>query len=119
MRDFRKLDVWVKAHGFVLDVYRATRAFRNEEKYGLVSQLRRAAASVPANVAEGCGRDGAAELARFLRIAAGSASEAEYHLPLAHDLGMLSDRDYAELTNRVTEIKRMLTGLTRKITTDR
>lgn len=86
MRDFRQLKVWAKAHSLTLAVYRATAAFPREEQYGLTSQLRRAAASIPTNLAEGCGRYGDAELARFVGIAAGSASEVEYLLMLARDL---------------------------------
>ena len=74
MRDFRDLQVWQKAHRLTLDVYRATRSFPTEERYGLTAQLRRSAASIPTNIAEGCGRDGERELARFISIAAGSAS---------------------------------------------
>ncbi|MCW5853511.1 MAG: four helix bundle protein, partial [Anaerolineae bacterium] len=91
MRDFRKLQVWVKAHQLTLNTYKVTRPFPKEELYGLTSQIRRASASIPANIAEGCGRQGAAELTRFLNIALGSASELEYHFILAHDLGFIPD----------------------------
>ena len=77
MRDFKDLLVWEKAHRVTLQVYRATRTFPADERYGLTAQLRRSAASIPANIAEGCGRDGERELARFISIAAGSASETE------------------------------------------
>lgn len=83
-----------------------------------MSQIRRSAASVPANIAEGCGRDGEVELARFLRIAAGSASELEYHPLLAHDLKMLGLEEHEQLTREVVEIKRMLTTFTKKLTAD-
>ncbi len=86
MRSFRELNVWQKAHHFTLEVYRITQKFPDDERFGLVSQLRRAAASIPTNIAEGCGREGERELARFMTIAAGSASEAEYQLLLASDL---------------------------------
>jgi four helix bundle protein len=89
MRDFRELKVWHKSHQLTLDIYTATRGFPREEVYGLTSQFRRSSASIPANIAEGCGRTGDAELARFMLIAMGSASELEYHLLLAHDLGFL------------------------------
>jgi four helix bundle protein len=85
VQDFRKLKVWRMSHDFTLAVYEATAAFPKEELYGLTSQVRRAAASVPANIAEACGRGGNAEFARFIRIAMGSASELEYHLLLAHN----------------------------------
>jgi four helix bundle protein len=118
MRNFRDLKVWEKAHRLNLEIYRVTKTFPRDEQYGLTSQLRRAAASVPANIAEGCGRDGLTELARFCRIAMGSASELEYHLLLAHDLGYLKDADHTELDRRVAEVKRMLTAFTQKLTAD-
>ena len=86
MRDFRSLKVWQKAHELTLRVYTATRIFPKDELYGLTSQVRRSAASITTNVAEGCGRSGEAELARFLNIAMGSASELEYQLLLARIL---------------------------------
>jgi four helix bundle protein len=118
MRPFRELKVWQKAHQLTLDVYRATTGFPREELYGLTSQIRRACVSVPANIAEGCGRSSSAEFARFLHIAMGSASELEYHLLLAHDLGLLTATDYAPLVDEVTEIKRMLTSLSKKLKAD-
>ena len=110
MKDFKTLQVWQKAHQLTLEVYQKTAGFPVAESYGLTSQLRRACASIPANIAEGCGRDGDVELARFLTIAMGSASELEYHCLLAHDLGYLSDSDYELLNCNVIEIKRMLAG---------
>ena len=108
MRDFRELQVWRKGHHLVLDVYRATSGFPREELYGLTSQVRRSAASIPANLAEGCGRGGDPELARFMQIAMGSASELEYHLLLARDLNHLDNDVYVELEQKVKEVKRML-----------
>ena len=110
MRDFRELKVWEKSHRLVLAVYRATATFPRTEQFGLMSQIRRASASIPANIAEGCGRRGEAEFARFLQIAMGSASELEYHLLLARDLGFLKLPIYEQLTGEVVEIKRMLTS---------
>jgi four helix bundle protein len=118
MRDFRELRVWEKGHRLTLAVYKTTATFPREELYGLTSQIRRSCASIPANIAEGCGRSGDAELARFLRIAMGSASELEYHLLLAHDLGLLNTLDHERLTEEVTEVKRMLTSFTKKLTAD-
>ena len=86
MKDYRKLKVWEKSHKLALEVYKATLEFPKTEVYGLVSQMRRAASSIPSNIAEGSGRGGDAELARFLRIAMGSASELKYQLLLARDL---------------------------------
>jgi len=115
MRDFRSLKVWQKAHQITLRVYTATRRFPKEELYGLTSQVRRAAASIPTNVAEGCGRSGEAELARFLNIAMGSASELEYQLLLAHDLKLLDADEHQSLSVDVIEVKRMLTSLVQKL----
>jgi four helix bundle protein len=89
MRDFHSLKVWQKAHQVTLRVYTATKRFPKDELYGLTSQVRHSATSIPTNVAEGCGRSGEAELARFLNIAMGSASELEYQLLLARDLKFL------------------------------
>ena len=86
MRDFKTLQVWQKAHEMTLSIYETTQQFPPEETYGLSIQLRRAAASVPANIAEGCGCNGNREFVYFLRIALRSASETEYHLLLAKDL---------------------------------
>ena len=108
MEDFKELKVWEKGHQLVLSVYRATKAFPKDELYGLTGQIRRASASIPANIAEGCGRNGDAELARFLQIAMGSASELEYHLLLSQDLGFLSTEEHTQLSDNTTEIKRML-----------
>jgi four helix bundle protein len=108
MRSFRELKVWEKAHQLTLAVYKATAHFPKEEMYGLTSQIRRSCESIPANIAEGCGRPGGADLGRFLYIALGSASELEYHLLLARDLALLNSADYDRLDGAVVEIKRML-----------
>jgi len=115
MKDFRKLKVWEKAHRLTVDVYRASARFPRSELFGLTSQIRRAAASVPSNIAEGCGRRTDAELARFSEIAMGSASELEYQLLLAADLEYLNERDSAGLSTDVIEVKRMLGGLIREL----
>lgn len=119
MKDFRKLKVWEKSHDLTLAVYRATQDFPKQELYGLTSQVRRACASIPANIAEGCGRGGDPELARFLQIAAGSARELEYHLLLAHDLGLLKDLQYEPLNKETTEVKRMLASFIKKLRSGR
>ena len=115
MKNFRDLQVWQRAHEFVLKLYRSTNSFPREEVYGLTSQIRRAAVSVPSNIAEGCGRQGDPELARFCQIAMGSASEAEYQLLLAHDLGFLESKEYKELDQHLCEVKRMLNGFIKKL----
>ena len=119
MKDFRKLTVWNKAHCLVLVAYEATRQFPSEERFGLTSQLRRACVSIPTNIAEACGRNSDGELARFLEIAMGSASETEYLLMLSHDLTYLDQPVLDHLTADVTEIKRMLAALIGKINADR
>lgn len=119
MRDFKRLQVWQKAHKLTLAVYEVTAAFPKDELYGLTSQIRRSSSSIPANIAEGCGREGEAEFARFLQIAAGSASELQYHLLLAHDLRLLENPPYDELNTDTTDIKRMLTSLIQKLRADR
>jgi four helix bundle protein len=115
MKNFRELKVWQKAHQLTLLLYKTTETFPMDEKYGLVSQIKRASSSVAANIAEGCGKNGDAELARYLQIAMGSASELEYHLLLAHDLKMLESARYQELMNEVTQIKKMLVAFIKKL----
>jgi four helix bundle protein len=119
VKDFRDLDVWRKAHEATLAVYRATSDFPKEEMYGLTSQMRRCSASIPANIAEGCGRRGNGEFHRFLTIAMGSASELEYHLLLSHDLGFLGQERFGLLTSQVQEIKKMLASLIRRVDAER
>ena len=110
MRDFRELKVWHKAHSLTLDVYRATKSFPREELYSLTNQIRRAAVSIGANIAEGAGKDSRPEFSRFLQIAMGSASELEYQLLLSRDLGYLVPEIYEQLSQRVVETKKMLSG---------
>ena len=118
MRDFRELVVWQKGHRFALVVYRATRAFPRHELFGITAQLRWSATSIPTNIAEGCGRSGDRDLARFLSIAAGSASEAEYLILLSTDLGYLEPETHAELNALVVEVKKMLDAFHRKLTAE-
>lgn len=115
MRDFKTLKEWLKAHHFSLHVYQATRRFPKYERFGLTVQLRRSAVSIPSNIAEGCGRIGEKEFARFLGIALGSASEAEYQLLLSHDLKYLQTKHYQYLACLIDEVKRMLISLVGKI----
>jgi four helix bundle protein len=119
MKDFRDLKVWEKAHELALACYASTSEFPKQEMFGLVSQIRRSASSVPANIAEGCGRRGNAELHRFLQMAMGSASELEYHLLLSKDLNFLKTADYEKLQPQITEVKRMLASLIRKVDLER
>ena len=115
MQNFKKLKIWRKGHKLVLAVYRLTKGFPLEERFGLTSQLRRACTSIPANIAEGCGRGSDADFARHLQISMGSASESEYCLLLAHELGYLSQTDYEKLDDEIAQIKQMLTALMRKL----
>ena len=115
MRDFKEIKVWQKAHGWVLQVYHHTVTFPSEERFGLTAQLRKSASSVPSNIAEGCGRHGERDFSRFLSIAAGSASEAEYQLLLARDLGYMQETVYKKLDEQVNEIKRMLNSFIKKL----
>ena len=111
MQDFKQLKVWQKSHAMALRIYAATVIFPEHERYGITSQMRRAAASVPANIAEGSARASRAEFCQFLYVSAGSASELEYFLLLARDLRLLTDKQHAALQASLYEIRRMLTGL--------
>ncbi|HEY6928259.1 MAG TPA: four helix bundle protein, partial [Thermoanaerobaculia bacterium] len=115
VQDFHNLKVWTKAHKLALAIYSVTRKFPKEETYGLRSQLRSSSASIGMNIAEGCGRDGDKEFARFLHFSMGSANELEYQLLLSRDLEFIQPDQFEELQNRVAEIKRMLTSLLRKL----
>ena len=110
--------MWEKGHHLTLAVYKATATFPKDELYGLTGQIRRSCVSIPANIAEGCGRNGDAELARFLQIAMGSASELEYHILLAHDIGLLSNASYEQLSLDTTEVKRMLASFIHTLKAD-
>ncbi|MGA2374093.1 MAG: four helix bundle protein [Candidatus Sulfotelmatobacter sp.] len=115
MEDLKDLRVWAKAHELTLAVYQETRAFPKEEMYGLTSQLRRASASVGANIVEGCGRRSDAEMRRFVQIARGSADEVEYHLLLARDLNLLTADEHKNLEAKVLEIERVLASLVQSL----
>ena len=115
MKNFRDLKVWEKGHRLTLKVYESTAGFPPEEIYGLKSQMRRASVSIPTNIAEGCGRNTDAELARFLEIAMGSASEQEYLVLLAKDLKMLDNTVSETLTEMIVETKQMLSSLIKRL----
>jgi len=115
VRDFRQLKVWERAHLLAVDVYRVTEQFPKAEQFGLTSQLRRAAVSVPTNIAEGCGRGTRTELARYLQIAMGSASELDYLLLFAEGVGYIAPKDSAPLTSEVTEVRKMLTAYANRL----
>jgi len=108
MKDFRTLKVWEKAHALTLAIYKSTEEFPKQEMYALTNQIQRAAVSIPANIAEGCGKDSDAELKRYFLISMGSASELEYLLLLAHDLGYLPDNTYQSMNNELVQTRKML-----------
>ncbi|MBV8650495.1 MAG: four helix bundle protein [Alphaproteobacteria bacterium] len=118
MQNFRDLKVWHKAHALTLAVSAATVDFPAAERYGLTSQMRRAAASIPANIAEGCVRSSDADFARLLHTSMGSASELEYFVLLARDLRVLVDTTYNELVGSIEEVKRMLSALIARLKAD-
>jgi four helix bundle protein len=115
MQDFKKLSVWQKGHQLNMAVYRATETFPKDERYGLVSQMGRASVSIPANIAEGCGRNTGGDLIRFLDIAMGSGSELEYYVLMAHELGYVDQSTHDSLERQLIEVKRMLNSLIQKI----
>ena len=111
MGNYRQLKVWEKAHTLALGVYRTTRIFPSEEKYGLAAQLRRASVSVVSNIAEGAGRQSDREQMRFLRIARGSVHELECQLQLSKDLGYIRSGMWSNLDGQAQEISKMINGL--------
>ncbi len=115
VRTFRDLKVWNKAHELVLRIYKVTRGFPTDEKYGLISQLRRAAASVPFNIVEGSKRNSNKAFAHFLNIAEASLEETKYGLLLSFDLSYLKNKEFDSLSERCDEIGRMLHGLRKKL----
>jgi four helix bundle protein len=115
MQDFKNLQIWERSHRLTLVIYKVTELFPKEEIYGLISQIRRSSSSIPTNIAEGCGRFGDAELARFLQIALGSTTETEYHLILAKDLGFLKELDFNKLSDELIELRRMLISFIQKL----
>jgi four helix bundle protein len=115
MRDFRKLIVWRRAHGLALDAHRALSSMRASGAASARNQLQRATASIPANLAEGCGKRSDAEFARYIDIALGSAKEAENHLAFVHDMGWIDRATFALLDTELTAVRRMLFALGRTV----
>src|SRR5258705_12706858 len=115
MRPHERLEVWKRAVDFVVRIYRMTESFPREEKYGLTSQIRRAAVSIPANIAEGAARQSSKEFAHFLSVAQGSGSELETELLIAERLGYLGSGGYTEMRDELDSIGRMLVGLARNV----
>jgi four helix bundle protein len=119
MRDFHELKVWERAHRLVVSSYEVTPHFPSEERFGLTRQIRRAAVSIPSNIADGCGRNTEPEMARFLGIAIGSASELDYQILLARDLRYMDEDNYKKLAYQVQEVRRMLYAFMKKVAPDR
>ncbi len=117
IKTFRDLNVWQKSHNLVLEIYKLTRYFPKEERYGLVSQLRRSTISVATNIVEGFKRKSRKDYAHFISIADGSLEEAKYQILLIKDLGYIKEEDFFKLNNMCDEIGRMLCGFYKKLTT--
>jgi four helix bundle protein len=115
MQDVRQLSVWRRAHALALEVQRLTRDVPRRDNAGLISQMRRAATSIPANIAEGCGRESNRDLAKFLQIAVASASELEYHLLFCADASLTSRAEFDKRHDDVVQVRRMLIGLLKKV----
>ncbi|MFW2340450.1 MAG: four helix bundle protein [Acidimicrobiia bacterium] len=115
MRDYTKLNAWRKSHQLALDVYSITAGLPSTENYGLVTQMRRAAVSIPSNIAEGAGRRTQADYRKFIDIATGSTSELEYHIRLVRDLGYVPHADTERAERTAGEIKKMLRALSNKL----
>ena len=115
MSDFKTLKVWRKAHALALNVHRVTRRMRGSDNAALRSQMNRAAMSIPTNVVEGTGQRSRRDYARFVRFAVNSASELEYHLIIARDLGTINRTDFDSLSSQTIEVRKMLHGLIRTL----
>ena len=115
MKDYRKLIVWQKSHSNALMIYNLTKNFPKEERFGVTSQLRRAALSVPTNIAEGCGKFTQKDFANYLQIAFGSAQEAEYLAFFSSKLGYLNESDFKQANDQLNEVKAMLISLLNKV----
>lgn len=115
MRDFRKYEIWQQSHEFTLTIYKITSSFPKEELYTLISQIRRAALSIPTSISEGCGRSSDKEFNQFLNIALGSASETEYLLILSKDLEYIPEDIFYHLDKEINTIKSKIYKLKEKL----
>ena len=115
MQNFKDLILWQEAHQLTLKIYGVSKRFPKEEVFGITSQIRRAASSIPCNIAEGCGRYTSKDFANFLQIALGSANETDYLLLLAKDLRYLSEDDFINLQERINKIRAMNINLLEKV----
>lgn len=115
MHNFKELKVWQKSRKLVKEVYLITKKFPKEEQYGLTSQVRRAAVSIPSNIAEGCGRKTDKDTKRFFDIAQGSSFEIETQIILAHDLGFISRKETAKIWRKIEEVQKMIRGFSQSL----
>ncbi|MEO5960201.1 MAG: four helix bundle protein [Opitutaceae bacterium] len=115
MKNYRELTVWKSGHSLTLEIYRQTKSFPKDELFGLTSQMRRAASSIAANIAEGCGREGDAELKRYLNIALGSACELDYFILLAGELGYLESPAHSTAADEILRLRRQLGAFIQKL----
>ncbi|MDQ6904774.1 MAG: four helix bundle protein [Bacteroidota bacterium] len=115
MQNYKDLKVWEKAHLFTLNIYESSKRFSKEKIYSLTNQLRRSVSSIPANIAEGCGKNSNLEFAHYLNIALGSSNESEYFLILSKDLLYLNEENYNVLFGLINEIKAMPISLINKV----
>ncbi len=115
MRDFKSLFVWQKSHELTLSIYKSTSGFPKEELFGLISQMRRSSSSISTNIAEGRGRTTQSQMAHFLNIALGSASELRYQILLSKDLEFISEQIFIEQSDLVVEVMKMLTSLYQQV----
>jgi len=115
MRDFKKYAVWEQGHRLTLELYQLTKSFPKEELYGLVSQIRRAAVPIPANIAEGAAKSSEKDFARYLGISFGSASELEYLVLLSHELTLIQSHKYEVIHQEIVSIKKQLYHLINKL----
>lgn len=115
MRNFQELIIWQRSHQITLKIYTVTQLFPNHELYGLSSQMRRSAASIPTNIAEGSGKNSDAEFKRYLTISAGSCSELHYQLILAKDLKYIPENIFKELEEEIITIRKMIYSFCEKI----
>ena len=115
MQNYKDLKVWERSHQFTLKIYEVTKFFPKDETYALTSQLRRSASSIPANIAEGCGKNTNQDFAKYLNISLGSSNESEYFIILSKDLNYLSQQDFDMLFVLINEIKAMLMALISKV----
>jgi len=115
MKDFKNLKIWQKGINLVVDVYKTSQKFPKEELYGLTSQMRRSAISIPSNIAEGSGRNSDKDFSRFLDISLGSSFELETQIIIAYKLSFLDDEEFEKLSNNICEEQKMINGLQKTI----